>query len=91
MADEPYVTKTGMAVDPSRLKRNGETLLFSTFRVDDTRSLAEMLERGELAEDVELLLSVREGAPPLALLRRQMAFHHVAQGTHDGEPWLVFF
>lgn len=91
MAQAPYVTKTGMTVDPSRLKRNGETLLFSTFRVEDTRSLAEMLDQGELAEDAELLLSVREGAPALALLRRQMAYHHVAQGTHDGEPYLVFF
>lgn len=91
MADAPYVTKTGMAVDPARLKRNGETLLFSPFRVEQTRSLAEVLERGELAEDAELLLATWEGAPPLALLRRQMAFHHVAQGTHDGEPWLVFF
>lgn len=87
---EPYVTNTGVKVDTKRLKRNGETLLFSPFRVEQTRSLTEMLDKGELAEDAELLLAPREGFP-LTLLRRQMAFHHVAYGSEGGEPWVVFF
>ncbi|MCA9655819.1 MAG: hypothetical protein H6712_35390 [Myxococcales bacterium] len=90
MAPEPYVTKTGMVVDPARLKRNGETLMFTPFRVEGTQPLTQALESGEVAEEADLLISVREGRA-LALLRSQMAYHHVAQGTVRGEPWLVFF
>ncbi len=91
MAQAPYVTKTGMVVDPARLKRNGETLLFSPFRVEQTQPLAEALEAKVIDEDADLLVAVRDDERVIGLLRHQMAYHHVAQGVCDGEPWIVFF
>ncbi len=91
MAEQHYVSSTGMVVDPARFKRNGETLLFSPFSVSDTRPLAEVLQAEELPPDESMLVAVRRDDLVIALSRRQMAYHHVAQGTTDGEPWLVFF
>lgn len=91
MADEHYVTKTGMVVDPSRLKRNGETLMFTPFTVEHTESIGSVLERRALPPDADLLVAVREEDRVIALSRKQMAYHHVAQGQLDGEPWVVFF
>ena len=39
----------------------------------------------------EQLLVVERGGQRRALLVRQMTYHHVAQGTLAGEPWLVAF
>lgn len=87
----PYVTKTGMIIDPARLKRNGETLLFTPFRVESTRSLSLAYEEEVVAPETELLVAVRSDRHVVALLRQQMAYHHVAQGQMGDEPWLVFF
>jgi hypothetical protein len=37
------------------------------------------------------LLVVQRGGQSRALVVRQMAYHHVAQGTLAGEPWMVSF
>ena len=91
MSDAPYVTKTGMTVDPGRLKRNGETLMFAPFTIERTVPLAEALADQTVDPSAELLVALRDDDRALALSRRQMAYHHVAQGTVEGEPWLVFF
>ncbi|MEM9462580.1 MAG: hypothetical protein AAGF11_51000 [Myxococcota bacterium] len=91
MADEPYVTKTGMVVDPSRLKRNGETLMFTPFTVELTEPIGSVLEHRTIPPDTDLLVAVRDDDRVIALSRQQMAYHHVAQGQLDGEPWVVFF
>lgn len=91
MAEEHYVTKTGMTVDPSRFKDTGESLVFRPFEVRHTRALADSLAREEISPELELLVAVRDEGPVVALSRQQMAYHHVAQGTEDGKAWLVFF
>lgn len=91
MAEAPYVTKTGMIVDPARLKRNGETLMFTPFMVGSTRAIADVPADEGLLADAELLVAVRDEHRVIALSRQQMAYHHVAQGTIDGTPWVVFF
>jgi hypothetical protein len=43
-----------------------------------------------LPPDLELIVFTRGGATR-ALVAREMAFHHVAQGELDGQPYLVSF
>ena len=43
-----------------------------------------------LLEDLELILFTR-GTSTHALIAREMAFHHVAQGELGGQPYLVSF
>ena len=43
-----------------------------------------------LPPDLELIL-FRRGNSTHALVAREMAFHHVAQGQLDGQPYLVSF
>jgi hypothetical protein len=43
-----------------------------------------------LPADLELILFTRGGSTR-ALVAREMAFHHVAQGELDGHPYLVSF
>lgn len=48
------------------------------------------LSRLNLPEDLELILFTR-GRAMRALIAREIAFHHVAQGKLDGQPYLVSF
>jgi hypothetical protein len=43
-----------------------------------------------LPPDLELIIFTRAGTTR-ALVAREMAFHHVAQGELDGQPYLVSF
>ncbi len=63
---------------------------FQPFYVETTRPLQEALASGDVREDTPVL--VMEGATGvLALLTRQMCYHHLAQGEMAGEPWMVSF
>jgi len=48
------------------------------------------LDRLKLPPDLELIVFSRNGRRR-ALIAREMAYHHVAQGALDGEPYLVSF
>jgi len=43
-----------------------------------------------LARDLELITITRSGVTR-ALVAREMAYHHVAQGELNGEPYMVSF
>ncbi len=43
-----------------------------------------------LPPDLELIILTR-GRSARALIAREMAYHHVAQGELDGEPYIVSF
>ncbi|HUS38315.1 MAG TPA: hypothetical protein VMX74_02635 [Pirellulales bacterium] len=60
---------------------------FQRFTVSGT---SQPLARSGLADD-SLLLVIQRGAVRAALLRDQMLYHHAAQGTLDGEPFLITF
>jgi hypothetical protein len=91
MAEAPYVTKSGMVVDPLRFKRNGETLMFPPFAVAETRAIGDALAADDVPAGTELLVAAWDDRSILALSRQQMAYHHVAQGVLHGEPFVVFF
>ncbi len=63
---------------------------FQPFRVNTTRPLQEALASGNVGEDTQVL-AMEGTVGALALLTRQMCYHHVAQGEMAGEPWMVSF
>jgi hypothetical protein len=61
--------------------------LFSRFTVSQS---ATALSKAHLPDREQLLVFERAGEKR-ALLVRQMAYHHVAQGELAGEPFLIAF
>ena len=67
-----------------------DTWGFDPFPVTTMQPLEDALEDGRVGEDTAVLL-LRRGDTRLALLTRQMSYHHIAQGELEGEPWMVSF
>ena len=89
---KPYVTKTGMAVNPSRafFKIPIANKLFKPFNVSEYHSLQKVLSKGWVDAETDLLVFDVNGQM-LTLLLKQMAQDHVAQGELGGEAWAFFF
>jgi hypothetical protein len=62
--------------------------IFAPFWVKSTRPLSAALERRALRAG-EPVVVAGWCAAPVVLLKRHLAFHHVAQGAAAGEPWMV--
>jgi hypothetical protein len=62
--------------------------IFAPMRVPATRPLRAALE-GRLVRKSEPVVVAECFATPVVTLKRQLAFHHVAQGEVAGEPWLI--
>ena len=63
---------------------------FETFHVDETQPLEQVLNSGTVSDETMLLVtSTADGY--LALMRDQMAYHHIAQGTANGLEWMATF
>ncbi|MFQ5719871.1 MAG: hypothetical protein ACE5IK_10030 [Acidobacteriota bacterium] len=76
---------TGPAFDPARaMLRRAD--VFPRFRTDAADEIA--VDR--LPAATPLLIFAR-GEQRRGLLRRQMVYHHVAQGELAGEPYVVTF
>ncbi|NIN72020.1 MAG: hypothetical protein GTO46_08910 [Gemmatimonadetes bacterium] len=60
------------------------------FYVTETRSLRQALDEGVINEATPLVVMEHE-AGRLAFVVDQLAYHHMAQGDIDGEPWMVSF
>ena len=63
---------------------------FTPFLVEESQLLSEALDQGVVDHDTRILV-VERGGRRLALVTREMMFHHVAQGEMAGEPWMVSF
>ena len=63
---------------------------FTPFLIEETQLLREALDQGVVDDDTPILVLER-GGQRLALITREMMFHHVAQGEMAGEPWMVSF
>lgn len=75
--------------DPSRAHLSTEDL-FKPFAVEKTIALKDAMNSKRVKPDTELLL-LNHPDTPIALIKLDMAYHHVAQGEIAGEPWLVSF
>jgi hypothetical protein len=64
--------------------------IFVPFRVTTTPLLRDALARGDIAEDAPVL-AIELAESTLTLPRRQLLYHHVAQGELAGQPWMVSF
>lgn len=62
--------------------------IFPPLDVEATSSLGDVLKRGDVREDDHLMI-IEANDWVLALLTKQMIYHHVAQGEMAGEPWMV--
>jgi hypothetical protein len=63
---------------------------FETFYVDATEPLQQALDDGRIRADTRMLVFETAGIN-IALVADQMAYHHLAQGTVDGQNWLATF
>ena len=72
------------------IARIGVGSRFEPFRVSETEPLQDAMSAGKLQSDTRLLV-MDHPAGRLAFLTDQMAYHHVAQGEMNGEPWMVSF
>lgn len=64
--------------------------MFETFYVKDIQSLGDVLA-AEIVSAETLVLVTETGAGKLALIRDQMSFHHIAQGSVGGKDWMATF
>ena len=63
---------------------------FETFHVDETQLLQQVLD-SETVSDETMLLVTSTADGYLALMRDQMAYHHIAQGIANGLEWMAKF
>ena len=63
---------------------------FEPFAVTKWIPLKDAIDKGVVDGSEPVLLANIEGTS-LALLTRQMTYHHVAQGTIGENPWMVSF
>lgn len=89
------LANTADSFDIDRYSTAGEGM-FETLHVEQTQALAAALESGILGEDTEILIA-ETAAGQLALVKDQMAFHHIAQGsavdpgTQRSKDWIATF
>ena len=74
-------------IDVARVGGGGR---LEPFVVEQMEPLADALKAGRVQNDTRLLVS-QHPAGRVALLTDQLTYHHVAQGSIDGEPWMVSF
>ena len=84
-----FVTKSGVVIDPGRMKFN--ISIFKPFEVTVYQPLQKAIADGKVKEDTDVLGVTLPSDKMLILIKRQMAYNHVAQGELDNEPWLVSF
>lgn len=63
---------------------------FQTFYVEEMESLRQTLDDGRIGADTRMLVFETAGVN-IALVADQMAYHHLAQGTVEGQNWLATF
>ncbi len=83
------MTAEAATFDPARAMLS-DSPMFDAFYPTTTERLADALKSRDVREDTGVLV-VEVAGRRLALVTRQMAYHHVAQGEMAGEPWLVTF
>ncbi|MFL2855778.1 MAG: hypothetical protein ACJZ8E_05270 [Pseudohongiellaceae bacterium] len=82
-------SQTAASFDINRYSTFGEGF-FETFYIDETLSLQSAVN-GELVSEATQLLVTETESGNLALIRDQMAFHHIAQGDSNGIAWMATF
>lgn len=87
-----YATQTGMVINPARAYPQvvGADFLFPPFDVSTYERLTAALAK-RVVDPTTKLMVFEVGGHTLALVLKQMAFHHVAQGRLNEQAWAAFF
>ncbi len=85
-----YRTKTGMTFDPARVITL-DGYVFRPLYVKRSERLRTLLATRRLDDDTPLIAARLGGGETIALDKRQMSYHHFAQGEQNGRPWLISF
>ena len=88
--EERYVTKNGAVIDPKRFI-TADRFYFAPLDVESTVALERLLARKELAGEDLIITAEVNGGRHIGFPTEQLAYHHVAQGSINGEPWMVSF
>jgi hypothetical protein len=83
------VAQTAETFDINRYSTAGADT-FETFYVEQTQPLQSVLD-SKVVEAATQIMVTNTATGNLALVRDQMAFHHIAQGTEDGLAWMATF
>jgi hypothetical protein len=83
------LAQTAATFDINRYSTFGEGF-FKTLHVTETLSLKDSLDSNLVTPATELLVT-QTASGYLALIRDQMAFHHIAQGEANGLAWMATF
>ncbi|MBL4819516.1 MAG: hypothetical protein JKY98_00805 [Gammaproteobacteria bacterium] len=86
---QPAFSVTPETFDINRYTTTGAGT-FETFYVDKTQTLRSAMA-DDLVDDETLLLVTSTASGNLALIRDQMSFHHIAQGSSNALDWMVTF
>lgn len=87
LAAQEQTTDTDFDLDRAWISEPGQV---DPFLVEQVKPLAAALDARELEKSTWLLV-VEHPAGRLALVTDQLSYHHVAQGSIRGEPWMVSF
>ena len=82
-------SQTAESFDINRYSTFGEGF-FITYYVEDSQPLQAALDEATVTKETVLLVT-KTAAGNLALIRDQMAFHHIAQGSANGLEWMATF
>ncbi|MCH7672132.1 MAG: hypothetical protein IIC59_06545 [Proteobacteria bacterium] len=82
-------SQTAESFDINRFSTLGQGI-FETFYVEEIQALQTVLDSGLLSTET-LLLVTDTADGKLALVRDQMAFHHIAQGKAADLAWMATF
>lgn len=83
------IAQTAETFDINRYSTVGADT-FETFYVEQTQPLQSVLDSKIVTGDTDIMVT-NTATGNLALVRDQMAFHHIAQGTADGLAWMATF
>ncbi len=86
-ADPNMPTKEGFDTDRAIFWKAPN---FVPLRNPEWRSLGDTRRAGDISDNTPVLV-FEAGGSTLVLVSSQMAYHHVAQGKMNGEPWMVTF
>ncbi|HEY1391301.1 MAG TPA: DUF3179 domain-containing (seleno)protein [Ktedonobacterales bacterium] len=87
-----YATRTGMVINPAHAYSRiaGVGVVFPSFNVSVYEDVKAALTHRSVDPDTKLMVFA-VGQQTLALVLKQMTFHHVAQGQLNGHTWAAFF
>lgn len=92
MSETPYITQTGVEVNPEFFTYSGETKMFKPLHVDQTHSLVDFVAQNNVDGNEMMVVINLPDETILALKQLHLGFHHIVQGiASNGEPWMVMF